>query len=213
MATERLPEVEAFLARQPLAAVIGGEDVASANGEIFTTLDPGTGQVLAHVYAAQPQDVERAVQAATNAFARAPWARLPVNQRATLLHRLADAVEQRKPIIAQIESLDCGKLVGQAEGDVQNFVDTMRYFVDMSPARAAAQRAGRRQARGLDRPAAVGARAASSSPGTFPSCWSAGASRPHWPPATPSSSSRPKTRRSRPSTWRVWPRKSAFPTV
>ncbi|MHB8973263.1 MAG: aldehyde dehydrogenase family protein [Pirellulaceae bacterium] len=132
MVTERLPEVEAFLARQPLAAVIGGEDVASANGETFTTLDPGTGQVLAQVYAAQPQDVERAVQAATDAFARAPWARLPVNQRATLLHRLADAVEQRKPIIAQIESLDCGKLAGQAEGDVQNFVDTMRYFINIA---------------------------------------------------------------------------------
>ena len=130
--TQLLPEVEEFLARQPLAAVIGGEQVASANGEIFTTLDPGTGQVLAEVYASQPQDVDRAVQAAAEAFAHAPWARLPVNQRVTLLHRLADAVEQRKPIIAQIEALDCGKLAGQAEGDVQNFVDTMRYFINIA---------------------------------------------------------------------------------
>ena len=130
--TQLLPEVEEFLARQPLTAVIGGENAPSANGETFTTLDPGTGQVLAEVYAAQPQDVDRAVQAAAEAFAHAPWARLPVNQRCTLLHRFADAVEQRKPIIAQIESLDCGKLYWQAEGDVQNFVDTMRYFINIA---------------------------------------------------------------------------------
>ena len=49
-----------------------------------------------------------------------------------MLHRLADAVEQRKPIIAQIESLDCGKIYWQAEGDVQNFVDTLRYFIQIA---------------------------------------------------------------------------------
>jgi acyl-CoA reductase-like NAD-dependent aldehyde dehydrogenase len=47
------------------------------------------------------------------------------------LHRLADAVESRKPILAQIEALDCGKLYPQAAGDVQNFVDTMPYFAEM----------------------------------------------------------------------------------
>ncbi|MHB0956657.1 MAG: aldehyde dehydrogenase family protein [Pirellulaceae bacterium] len=130
--SQRLPEVEEFLARQPLAAVIGGENVVSANSQTFKTLDPGTGEVLADVYALQKQDVDRAVQAASEAFAHAAWARLPVNQRCTLLHRLADAVEQRKPIIAQLESLDCGKLLAQAEGDVQNFVDTMRYFINIA---------------------------------------------------------------------------------
>ena len=67
--TQLLPEVEEFLARQPLTAVIGGENAPSANGETFTTVDPGTGQVLAEVYAAQPEDVDRAVQAAAEAFA------------------------------------------------------------------------------------------------------------------------------------------------
>ncbi len=127
-----LPEVKEFLARQPLAAVIGGESEPSANRETFTTLDPGTGQVLAEVYASQPQDVDRAVRAAQDAFDHAAWAKLPVNQRGAMLHRLADAVEQRKPIIAQIESLDCGKIYWQAEGDVQNFVDTLRYFIQIA---------------------------------------------------------------------------------
>ena len=49
---------------------------------------------------------------------------LSPNDRGVLLHRLADAVEKRKKILAQIEALDCGKVYAQAEGDVQNFVDT-----------------------------------------------------------------------------------------
>lgn len=127
-----LPEVKEFLARQPLAAVMGGESEPAANRETFTTLDPGTGQVLAEVYASQPADVDRAVCAAQDAFDHAAWARLPANQRGAMLHRLADAVEQRKPIIAQIESLDCGKVYRQAEGDVQNFIDTLRYFISIA---------------------------------------------------------------------------------
>jgi len=49
-----------------------------------------------------------------------------------MLHRLADAVAARKKIIAQIEAYDCGKVYAQAEGDVQNFVDTMRYYAGLS---------------------------------------------------------------------------------
>jgi acyl-CoA reductase-like NAD-dependent aldehyde dehydrogenase len=127
-----LPEVKEFLARQPLAAVIGGASQPSTNRETFATLDPGTGQVLAEVYASQPADVDHAVRAAQEAFDQAAWARLPVHQRGALLHRLADAVERRKSILAQIESLDCGKVYRQAAADVQNFVDTLRYFVNIA---------------------------------------------------------------------------------
>ena len=49
-----------------------------------------------------------------------------------LLHRLADAVEKRKAVLVQIESLDAGKIPAQAEWDVQNFVDTLRYYMNMA---------------------------------------------------------------------------------
>ena len=48
------------------------------------------------------------------------------NERGVLLHRLADEVEKRKAIIGQIEALDAGKIAAFAEGDVQNFVDTIK---------------------------------------------------------------------------------------
>jgi len=124
--TDVLPEVAAFLGSSPLGSVIGGQQVSSSNQAVFTTVDPGSRETLAEVYAMQPDDVARAVEAAARAFAESGWAKMAPNDRGVLLHRLADEVEKRKQTIAQIEALDCGKIYWQAEGDVQNFVDTMQ---------------------------------------------------------------------------------------
>ena len=127
-----LPEVREFLESGPLHGVIGGKDVESSQGEILTTFDPGSKEPLATVYAMQPEDVDRAVQAAAKAFSDSGWAQMSPNERGVLLHRLADAVEKRKAILAQIEALDAGKVLNQAEGDVQNFVDTLRYYTNLA---------------------------------------------------------------------------------
>jgi aldehyde dehydrogenase (NAD+) len=130
--SEYRPEVAEFLGKSPLQAVVGGQSVPSSTGETFETRDPGSGEVLAEVHAMQPEDVDAAVRAADKAFRTSGWATMSPNDRGVLLHRLADAVEKRKKIIGQIEALDCGKVAWQAEGDVQNFIDTLRYFTDMS---------------------------------------------------------------------------------
>jgi acyl-CoA reductase-like NAD-dependent aldehyde dehydrogenase len=130
--TNVLPEVAAFLAQDPLPAMIGGQQVLASNDETFCTLDPGSGMPLAEVAAMQPDDVDRAVKAAQHAFDTTGWPQLSPNERGVLLHRFADAIEKRKPIIAQIEALDCGKILAQAEGDVQNCVDTLRYYTDLA---------------------------------------------------------------------------------
>ena len=129
---EALPEVAAFLGHSPLSGVIGGKDVMASGGALFCTRDPGSGQPLAEVAAMQADDVARAVQAAQRAFDTTGWPRLSPNERGVLLHRLADAVERRKAVLVQIEALDAGKIVAQAEWDVQNFVDTLRYYVNMA---------------------------------------------------------------------------------
>ena len=121
-----------FLSQSPLKAFIGGEWVPAADGTTFTTRDPGTGQPLAEVAAMGVKDVDRAVQAATKAFRTSGWAEMTANERGVLLHRLADEVEKHKPVLARIEASDAGKILAQAEGDVQNFVDTLRYFIEIS---------------------------------------------------------------------------------
>lgn len=127
-----LPEVRDFLGKKRFGGIIGGEEVFASNGETFVTRDPGTGEVLGEVANMQLDDVDRAVQTATKAFRETPWANLSAGERGAILHRWVDLVERKKRVIAQIESLDCGKIYRQAEGDVQNFIDTMRYFIEMS---------------------------------------------------------------------------------
>jgi hypothetical protein len=127
-----LPEVEKFLTGAPLTGVIGGKDVAAASGETMPTRDPGTGETIAEFSVLGAAEVDAAVKAAQTAFKKSGWATMAPNERGALLHRFADAIEKHKPIIGQIESLDAGKILGQALGDVQNCVDTLRYFADMA---------------------------------------------------------------------------------
>jgi acyl-CoA reductase-like NAD-dependent aldehyde dehydrogenase len=130
--TKTANEVEKFLGQSPQQLFIGGEWVGSSEGKTFQTVDPGTGAVLAEVHEASIADVDAALRAASEAFRSAPWARLGPNERAVYLHRLADLVESRQDVLAEIESLDVGKPLPQANWDIQNFSQTMRYYADLS---------------------------------------------------------------------------------
>ena len=130
-ASATLP-VREFLDRGPLGSFIAGEWRTSPSSNLFQTFDPGTGEVLAALYEATPQDVADAVDAATNAFVKSGWAGLAANERSVYLHRLADLVENRRSEIADLESLDVGKPLAQAEYDVQNFCQTVRFYADLA---------------------------------------------------------------------------------
>jgi len=131
-AQDLFPEVSAFLNSGVHKAFVNGQWVEAAGGQTFDVVDPGRGEKIATVASLQKEDVDRAVDAAVNAFEGSGWAKMPVNERSAALHRIAEAVEQRKAVFAQIEALDCGKVYAQAEEDVQNFVDTFRYFADLA---------------------------------------------------------------------------------
>jgi len=128
-----LREVSEFLASGPLKLFIGGEWVEAAGKGRIETRDPGSGKVLAEVAAAEREDVNRAVEAAERAFKTSGWPELPANDRAVILHRLADLIEKHGDTLAQIESLDVGKPFAQAAGfDVPFAAATLRYYADLS---------------------------------------------------------------------------------
>lgn len=127
------PEVSKFLSSQPQRMFIGGKWVAAQDEKTFETRDPGEGKVLANVAAGDAAEVDAAVVAAQEAFRKSGWATMPVNDRAVILHRLADLIAKRREIIAQIESLDVGKPRGQAAGfDVPHAAQTFRYYADLA---------------------------------------------------------------------------------
>jgi len=119
----------AFLQRQPIKMLIGGQWVEAASGETFETLNPATGAVLARVASGDSEDINRAVAAARKAFESGPWPKLTASQRGRLLLKLADLIEQNAEELALLETLDNGKPIKYARGgDVPLTADHFRYF-------------------------------------------------------------------------------------
>lgn len=132
-ATPILPDVDEFLTQAPIKLFIGGQWLSARAGGTFETRDPGDGRVLAEVAAAESGDVNDAVDAARIAFRNSNWATMPSNDRAVILHRLADLVDKHAATLAQLESLDVGKPLAQPTAfDVPNCAETLRYYADLS---------------------------------------------------------------------------------
>jgi acyl-CoA reductase-like NAD-dependent aldehyde dehydrogenase len=107
---------------------IDGKFVAAAGGATLPVINPSTEEVLAHVAAAQVEDVDKAVQGAQLAF-EGQWRAVDGSGRARLLLRLADLVERDAELLARMESMDNGKIFGMAlHADVANLIATLRYF-------------------------------------------------------------------------------------
>ncbi|MEH7121791.1 MULTISPECIES: aldehyde dehydrogenase family protein [unclassified Bacillus (in: firmicutes)] len=108
---------------------IDGEFVPSVSGKTFDTVNPATEEVIATVCAAQEEDIELAVKAARKAFETGPWPKLSGSERANLLLKLADLIEENKEVLAQLESLDNGKpYIRALEDDIPGVVDYFRYY-------------------------------------------------------------------------------------
>ncbi|MBL9135288.1 MAG: aldehyde dehydrogenase [Verrucomicrobiales bacterium] len=127
------PEAAAFLQSPVQRMHVGGRWIDAASGETFETRDPGRGTVLANVACGGASEVDQAVRAAQEAYRTSGWSTLPPNDRAALLHRLADLIDRHAEAIAQIESLDVGKPRAQAAAfDIPHAAATLRYYADLA---------------------------------------------------------------------------------
>lgn len=117
-----------FLSGQPKKMLIGGKWVASESGKTFETYNPADGKVLAQVAEGGAADVDKAVAAARKAFEEGAWPKMSAAARAKLLYKLADAIEERTEELAQLETLDNGKPINEARGDISSVAETFRYY-------------------------------------------------------------------------------------
>lgn len=131
MGTVSMDLVDGFLQEETIGLQIGGERRAASEGGTLAVLDPADGSHLATVAAATAADVDAAVRAAEEAFPA--WAALPANDRAVLIHRFADLLDEHAAELARLESLDVGKVLADAEGfDIPFGTEAFRYFADLS---------------------------------------------------------------------------------
>jgi phenylacetaldehyde dehydrogenase len=121
-------KARAFIS-QPKKLLIDGEWVAAASGKTFAVIDPATEQVVAHAAEGDKADVDLAAKAARRAFEDGPWPKMRPVERERLLWKLAQLIEDNAEELAELESINNGKVVTMARyGDVAMTVDFLRYM-------------------------------------------------------------------------------------
>ena len=110
--------------------IIDNEEVESLDGKRFDTINPWTREKWAEVAEASAADADRAIASARKAFDEGPWPRMGRNDRARLIHRLADLMEEHADELARLDSTDMGKPFVQAKHDVARSVWNFRFFAD-----------------------------------------------------------------------------------
>ncbi len=106
---------------------INNEFVDSVDGRKFEVINPSTEEVITSVVEATEKDVDITVAAARAAF-EGPWRKVTPQKRGLLMLKLADLVEKNLDLLAAVESLDNGKSITLARGDVGAVVGCLRYY-------------------------------------------------------------------------------------
>lgn len=106
---------------------IGGEWIAPIKGEYFENVTPITGQVFCEVARSTSEDIELALDAAHNA--KVAWGQTSVTERANLLNKIADRMEENLEMLAVAETWENGKPVRETlAADLPLAIDHFRYF-------------------------------------------------------------------------------------
>lgn len=106
---------------------INGQWVPASDGKVFTAYNPATGEKLAECAEATKEDVDAAVKAAWAAFPA--WRDMGIAERAGILEKIADIIDENAELLATIESMDNGKPIRETMAiDVPYSSDHFRYF-------------------------------------------------------------------------------------
>lgn len=106
---------------------INGEWRDSSDGETIKTYNPATGELLSEIADATENDVNDAVKAAKKAFET--WSKTTPAERASLLNKIADIIDENTEYLATIETMDNGKPIRETTGaDIPLAADHFRYF-------------------------------------------------------------------------------------
>lgn len=111
---------------------IGGKDTSGSGGARRTLLNPATNEPLTSVALASRDDAHHAMEVADQAFQRSGWAGEDGGRRTKALFKLATAVEADVDSFAELESLNQGKTLREAKGDMLYVVRTLEYMAGLA---------------------------------------------------------------------------------
>ena len=106
---------------------INGEWREAADGATIKTYNPSNGELLAEIADATNSDVDEAIAAAREAFKT--WGKTTPAERAAVLNKIADIIDENAELLATVESMDNGKPIRETAGaDIPLASDHFRYF-------------------------------------------------------------------------------------
>jgi acyl-CoA reductase-like NAD-dependent aldehyde dehydrogenase len=107
--------------------LIDGQWVDGREGRTLDRVSPSHGVVVSRYQSATGPDVERAIAAARKALDSGAWPRMTGAERSRILLKAADLIEARKDELALLETLESGKPISQAKGEMDSAIDIWRY--------------------------------------------------------------------------------------
>ena len=117
--------VETLLQVKRLANYIGGEWLET-KGKTTPVINPATGETIVEVPLSDASSVDDAVKAATKA--QKEWALVPAPMRAEVLFRVGSIMRERKERLSQLLTMENGKVIEEARGEVQEGIDMAFYM-------------------------------------------------------------------------------------
>ncbi|WVZ22354.1 hypothetical protein V8G54_000898 [Vigna mungo] len=108
---------------------IDGEFVDSVSGKTFESIDPRSGEVIASISEGDKEDIDIAVKAARHAFDFGPWPRMSGADRAKILMKWAELIDEHAEELATLDAIDAGKLYHTCKNlEVPASANTLRYY-------------------------------------------------------------------------------------
>ncbi|HYF10987.1 MAG TPA: aldehyde dehydrogenase family protein [Actinomycetota bacterium] len=108
--------------------MIGGERTDAADGKTFDVIEPSTARPMAEVAEAGPEDANRAVGVALEAFESGPWPRTSARERGRVLTKASFLVRERLEELAKLEARNGGKPIAAARGEIEIVANVFEYW-------------------------------------------------------------------------------------
>ncbi|MGG1400033.1 aldehyde dehydrogenase family protein [Bacillus salipaludis] len=114
-----------------LKMFIDGEWKDSENQETRPVINPANGEVITHAPEGTVADARTAIFAARRAFEEGVWSGLSAQERASYLFKIADKIDEYADELTQLETMDNGKTLREAGGDIGDAAACFRYYAGL----------------------------------------------------------------------------------
>ncbi len=121
-------DAKSFLKKPSHDLFIDNEWKPSTSDDSIAIVNPASEGIIATVCNGSIEDVDSAVVAARNAFDDSAWRKMNPSERASILYKFSDLLEEHCATIAEILTVENGKLINQSKSEVMSAASTFRYY-------------------------------------------------------------------------------------